>query len=596
MFSTITGKLITDINGQNILDYYKSQSAQITSFEISPNGSLIAAGYSDDFDENHPGSYTAIWDIQSKSMIHTLSDNNYSIGSISFSPDNLTIASGSIDHSIIVWDLKTGKQLNKITTIKSAITSIQYSPDGKTLAAAGSADSSIYLFQVSDKVLRGHNGKIQCITFSPDGKYLASHGTGRKTEIWDIQNEKIIQTILDDRADNEHGSADIAFSADGQIIAIAATRDLYSNMKITFWKVSDGSYITTILRPIFYGTEIKFTKDGSMFASATNKLGGGIGIYKIRNNTNNNQLFQGENVFIDAAVHFTSDNKSAYVANKEGLSIYDATTGKLQEFLELPYWIEFGQENNCKLKFACTMEISSDGSRILLRTGEKEAVVYDNKGGQIFAQTFKDVDTYRYDVHLSPDGNYLSIKKLSSNPEEFQIIDIKTKQIILTLNKGAELIKGIDPQFSPDGKYIMTTVSGKQPHTYLWNTSDGSLIKHYTDVGSYIFSRDSSKIILVNGSKIVIRSLPDNVIIKTISLGDLLYPQIVALSQNETYIALYKDRGFFGIEEGKGALHIYNLDTGIGDIYSDSISSDKATRVILDNYGSFRIFTPADNN
>ena len=299
IFSTDTGNLKSEIKTE--------RNRYISCMEISDDGNLLAVGDSGEFGQNKQGNYSiSIWDLKSQSLSHELIGHFDAITSISFSPDNLTLASGSIDNTIVVWDLRSGNQLQKINTIKSAITTIQYSPDGKTLAATGSANSTIYLFQVSDKALKGHNGKVQSIAFSPDGKYLASHGTARSTEIWDIQNEKIIQTILDDRADFKLGSADIAFSADGQIIAIVATGDLNSNMKTTFWKVSDGSYLASILSPLYWSEpDIEFSKDGNIFAVNTNKLGGGIGLYKIRANTTD-KLFKGENIFIDSTNWFNS--------------------------------------------------------------------------------------------------------------------------------------------------------------------------------------------------------------------------------------------------------------------------------------------------
>ena len=306
-------------------------------------------------------------------------------------------------------------------------------------------------------------------------------------------------------------------------------------------------------------------------------------------------------------IGLTANNQLAYVANKEGVSVFDANTGKLLNFLDLSYWIDYGYENNCKLQFACTMEISLDGSRILLRTTEKEAAVYDNKGTLLFAITFADIENYtppyscKYDVHLSQDGKYLSINKIATEGpriqtvKEFQIINIITKQVVLAFNKGGELVNGTNPLFSPENQYLITTIPGKQPHSYLWNISDGTLVKHYTDTGSYVFSRDSSKIILINGSKIAIRSLPGNEIIKTISMGDLLYPQIVALSRNESYLALYKGSIATG-DELNGKLYIYNLDNGTGDKYGESISIDKLSRIVLENDGTYRIFMPTDNN
>ena len=69
------------------------------------------------------------------------------VESVSFSPDGLTLVSGSLDHTVRLWDVATGREKS---------------------------------------VLTGHTGRVLCVSFSPDGLTLASGSLDRKVRLWDV--------------------------------------------------------------------------------------------------------------------------------------------------------------------------------------------------------------------------------------------------------------------------------------------------------------------------------------------------------------------------------------------------------------------------
>ena len=79
-----------------------------------------------------------------------LCGHTYSVRSVHFSPDGLTLASCSTDGKLIMWDLATGnKKAIFEHQSKSAIRVCRFSPDGTTLAT-GCDDETFCLWDVKN--------------------------------------------------------------------------------------------------------------------------------------------------------------------------------------------------------------------------------------------------------------------------------------------------------------------------------------------------------------------------------------------------------------------------------------------------------------
>jgi WD40 repeat protein len=83
--------------------------------------------------------------------------------SVSFSPDGLSIVSGSWDKTVRVWDVTTGEEKAKLEGHSDYVTSVSFSPDGLSIVS-GSADKTVRVWDVStgEEIERNHKKSPTC--------------------------------------------------------------------------------------------------------------------------------------------------------------------------------------------------------------------------------------------------------------------------------------------------------------------------------------------------------------------------------------------------------------------------------------------------
>jgi hypothetical protein len=109
---------------------------------------------------------------------------------LAFSPDNRTLATGSMDCTVKLWDMATGRERAALGGHEHRVDTLAYSPDGRLLAS-GDDEGRVLLRRTEDLAevarLRHQSTGFLGFGFTPDGRHFAVKH--RRLTVWDL-NEK----------------------------------------------------------------------------------------------------------------------------------------------------------------------------------------------------------------------------------------------------------------------------------------------------------------------------------------------------------------------------------------------------------------------
>ena len=263
-------KLWDSMTGEDIGTLFGHQG-RIGSVTFSPNEAVLASGSWD--------STVKLWDVETQTEIVTLKHtkgNSGRVNSVAFSPDGSILASGAGDdwsdppeYTIKLWDVATQTEIATLEGHTYAVRSVAFSPDGATLASGG-FDAKIMLWDVATHTAIAilpelTNNPVTSVAFSPDGTTLASSGFS-STNLWNIATQTEIASLTG----HTNIVRSVAFSPDGKILASAD-----QDGKILLWDVATQTEITSFVGHTSWLFSAVFSPDGTTLASAAGHSGEG---------------------------------------------------------------------------------------------------------------------------------------------------------------------------------------------------------------------------------------------------------------------------------------------------------------------------------
>jgi WD40 repeat protein len=192
-----------------------------------------------------------LWDLQTRAVTFSTTPQRLPINGVAFSPDGMTIATGSDDRLVRLFKMSGNQALDRseLPEQVAPVEAVAFSPDGGILASAVAA--TIPLWDSKERqlieTLNGHAQTVISVAFSPDRHTFASVDEGGVIKLWDIgdlyrkENRRSPRATLIATLSSEIGATSIAFSPDARTLAGADY-----NGTVMFWDIDPQQVISRV--------------------------------------------------------------------------------------------------------------------------------------------------------------------------------------------------------------------------------------------------------------------------------------------------------------------------------------------------------------
>ena len=234
----------------------------ISSVAFSPDDLAVASGSVDDI--------IRVWNVAAGDLEVSFEANLGAVNVVSFDPTGSMLATGGcmsvntgdglrcLQGSVVLWDWRIGEAVRSLPGDTWDVTHIGFAPDGETLASNG-ADGTIWFWDVnSGEVTSQWPQAGYPFAFGPGTRTFVSVGDG-SVRFWDLASGHVARDFPVPRSDLL-----LALSPDGDLIA---TTD-YWDHTIYVWDAQTGRLAHTLWGHQDNVDAIAFSQDGTLLVSS----------------------------------------------------------------------------------------------------------------------------------------------------------------------------------------------------------------------------------------------------------------------------------------------------------------------------------------
>jgi WD40 repeat protein len=183
---------------------------------------------------------------------------------VSFSPDNLQVATAGQDGVVTIWDVQKGTRIMDFKNPTSALF-VVFSPDGTKLAVG--LHDQIIIWDVAKQTQisqLAQTGDINVLSFSKDGRWLATGSSDSTIYLWDAKNLTSAQPLNIFRQTD--AVLTFEFSPDLRWLAVGGADNL-----VHLWDLGSNSEIARIPHTDKVSS-LLFSQDGKQLITVSRKI------------------------------------------------------------------------------------------------------------------------------------------------------------------------------------------------------------------------------------------------------------------------------------------------------------------------------------
>ena len=158
----------------------------------------------------------------------TLYGHQSAIYSISISPDNQYLISGSYDSTIRLWNLHTKTCFGVYKGHFCPVLCVKFSPISHYFASGG-CDKTARLWSINSggalRIFAGHLSDVEIVDFHPNGLYLLTSANDKTIRLWIIQTGECCRIFVNYSLVNSYVDC-MCFSNSGKLLAIGVDKGI----------------------------------------------------------------------------------------------------------------------------------------------------------------------------------------------------------------------------------------------------------------------------------------------------------------------------------------------------------------------------------
>ena len=439
---------------------------------LSPDEHSLASGSVD-------GS-VKLWDVESGVLLWS-GWHTQGTWCLAFSADGNLLASGGSDAAVRIWDAKLGRPLEDIPH-SGPVFSLAWSPDGRLLASGDFAGTT-RLWQRQQtgparlwQTLSGHTNLVRGLAFAPDGSVLASASWDSTVKLWELASGRCRQTLV---GHTERVQA-LAWSPDGGMLASGSF-----DHTIRLWDGKLGHWRAVLQghNAIVYG--LAFTPDSRHLLSGSDD--GTLRLWEVER-AQCVRVMQGSLPSL-YDLDWSPDSRQLVSGGTDTLvTIWDVAGGRPPRVLR-------GHRRN-----VYGVGWSPDGSRLVSSGSDIAIRLWDPTLGsciQIIGDS-DSADTIYFGVAWSPDGKLLVC---GTYQRGVQVWDVAAHSLHWVDRAHATWFRRV--AWSPDGSRVAG--GGDDGSVYVWDATAGTqqqqLAGHQGAVTSVAWSPDGRRLASVGSGR-----------------------------------------------------------------------------------------------